>query len=80
MIFTFEAMVDAVLGAGQVEGMAAKTLVACEHPLNLTDTPASARSGEMKAVVGEHGVDPVRDTLDEPAKELRRDPPGRQFV
>jgi hypothetical protein len=25
MIFTFEAMVDAVLGAGQVEGMAAKT-------------------------------------------------------
>jgi hypothetical protein len=34
----------------------------------------------MKAVVGEHGVDPVRDTLDEPAKELRRDPPGRQFV
>jgi hypothetical protein len=39
-----------------------------EHLLNFGDTPASPRRGELKAIVGEHRVDRVRDTLDQPVR------------
>ena len=72
-----QAMIDAVLRTGQVERMGPKRLIVGKHPLNLADAPTSLRRGELKAVVGEHGVDPVRDAFDEPAKEVRRNPAGR---
>lgn len=68
MIEFREAMLDAVLSAGQVEGVGAKQLMRGEHLLNFGDTPASPRRGELKAIVGEHRVDRVRDTLDQPVR------------
>src|SRR5438874_2520071 len=75
-----EAMVDAVLGAGEVKVMRTKPLTGGEHRLNLADTPASTRRREFKAVVGEHGVDPVREVFQQPAQKVRRDSPGRPIV
>jgi hypothetical protein len=80
MIEFREAMTDAMLCAGQVKGVGAKELMVGEHLLNLPDIPASVRSGELKAIVGEYGVDPLRDALDEPPQEIRGDSSGRSFV
>src|SRR5258707_5837581 len=65
-----QAMVDVVLRAGEVECMCAKQLMASEHLLNLTHTPAAVRSRELKAVVGQHGVDTVRHAFDQLAEEV----------
>ena len=75
-----EAMLDAELRAGEVEGMGAKGLMSGQHLLNLGDAPAAMRRRELKPIVGQDGVDRVRDTLDQPAQEVRRDPSGRSFV
>lgn len=46
-----EAMLDRVLGTGQVEGMGTKRLMMRQQFLNLPDTPATARRRELEAVV-----------------------------
>ena len=75
-----EPMVDTVLGAREVKGVRPKALTGREHLPNLANTPAATWLRELKAVVGEHGVDPVRDVFKEPAEEVRRDPSGRAIV
>ena len=70
-------MIAGVLRTGQVERMRPKDLAVGEHALDLADAPAAMRGGELKAVVGEHGVNSVRYPVDEPAKEVGRNSPGR---
>ena len=46
-----------VLGAGEVEGVGAKELLAGQHLLDLVRRPGvTAGLGEMRAIVGEHCV------------------------
>jgi hypothetical protein len=75
-----EAMLDPQLRAGEVEGMGAKRLMSGLLLLNLGDRPAAMRRRELKPIVGQDRVDRVRNTLDQPAQEIRRDPWGRSFV
>jgi len=75
-----EAMLDPQLRAGEVEGMGAKRLMSGQLLLNLGDRPAAMRRRELKPIVGQDRVDRVRDTLDQPAQEVRRDPWSRSFV
>src|SRR4029453_5497682 len=80
-VFEFrEAMLDPQLRAGEVEGMGAKRLMSGKPLLNLGDRPASMRRRELKPIFGQDRVDRVRDTLDQPAQEVCRDPWGRSFV
>lgn len=52
-----QAMVDVEIGAGGFEGMAAKEHVLCPHRLDVFGRPAvTGRIGEVRAIVGEHGV------------------------
>lgn len=61
-----EAMIDIVLSTSQLEGMSAEDFLPLDHPLDLGDIPASARRiGEVDAVIGENGVDFVRDRSDQ---------------
>ena len=55
MIEFREAMVDAVLGAGQVKRVGTKALLVGDQLLKLWNAPAAVRRRELKAVVGEHG-------------------------
>jgi hypothetical protein len=66
-------MVDVVLGAGEREGMATEERLLGEKLLDLGRRPAVALGiGEVRAVVGEHCVDAVRDSGDQPAEEVCR--------
>src|SRR4051812_10445936 len=56
-------MLDVTLSAGQVKGVRATRLMRGEHLLSLGDTPAAAGRSELKAVVGEHGMNAVRDVV-----------------
>ena len=80
MIEFREAMVDAVLRAGQVKGVGPKALMAGDQLLNLDDGPTAMRRRELKAIVGEHGVDRVWDVRDEPAQKVSRRASRRPFV
>jgi hypothetical protein len=62
-----------MLSTGQVKGMRAKRPMICQHLLDFADAPAATRRGELKAIVGEHCVNPIRDTLDQPTKKIRCD-------
>ena len=65
-----------VLGAGEFEGVGAEQLLAREHRLDLGRRPGVAVGlGEMRAVVGEHGVNPVGHGRDQVAEEVARDTP-----
>ena len=80
MIEFREAMVDAVLGAGQVKRVGTKGLLTGDQLLKLCDGPTAMRHRELKAVIGEHGVDRVRDVSDEPAQEISRGAARRSLV
>lgn len=75
-----EAMVDGVLGAGQVKRVGTKALMTGDQLLKLGDGPTAMRRCELKAVIGEHGVDRVRDVGDEPTQEISRRASRRSFV
>jgi hypothetical protein len=47
-----EAMVDTVLGAGQVKGVGTKGLMTGDQLADLRDGPSAPRRCELKAVVG----------------------------
>ena len=75
-----QAMVDLVLGAGEVKACAPKALTGRQLLPHLVNTPASAGVRELNPVVGEHGADPVRHVVQPPAEEVRRDPSGRALM
>ena len=69
-----EPVLDVELGAGELEGMAEEWLLVSQHLLDVPGRPAIA-SGlrEVRAVVGEHGMDPVGDGCGEGAQEVAGD-------
>ena len=72
-----ESMFDIEVGAGCFEGMAAEGQFLFPHFLDVLWRPAIAgRIGEVRPVVGEHGVDPVRHGGGEVTQEVTGDPAG----
>jgi hypothetical protein len=70
-------VLDVEFGAGELEGVAEEWLLAGQHLLDLLGRPAIAGGlGEVRAVVGEHGVDPVGNCCGERPEELGRDTAG----
>ena len=67
-------VLDIELGAGELEGMAEEWLLAGQHLLDVLGRPAIAGGlGEVRAVVGEYGVDPVWNGCGERSQEVGRD-------
>jgi hypothetical protein len=64
-----EAMVDAVLGAGQVKRVSTKALMSVDQLLQLCDRPTGMRRRELKAICREYRMDRVRDVRNEPARK-----------
>jgi hypothetical protein len=60
-----EAMLDGVLGTGQVKAMGPKQSMIREHLPYLANAPAAPRRAELEAVVGQHRVDSIGDALDQ---------------
>lgn len=66
-----QAMVDVVLSTGQNEAMAAEPGLLRNQLLDLGRRPIIASGvSEMGSVVGQHGVDPVRNGVDQAAEEV----------
>ena len=64
-------MLDIELRAGEFEGVTAEGLLARQHLLDVFGRPAiPSRLGEVRPIVGEHGVDPVRNGFDQGSKEI----------
>src|SRR6266481_6530262 len=76
-----EAVVDVVLGAGEFEGMSAEHLATLDHSLDLGWPPAIAAGiGEVRAVIGQDGVDFVGNGFDKGSEEVRSDAPRRLLM
>lgn len=75
-----ETMVDAELGTGEIKGVGTEGPPVLEPLLNLLDTPAALRRRELKPVIREDRVNAVGHTVNEPSKEVRRDPARGLFV
>ena len=66
-------MLDIEFGAGELEGMTEEWLLAGQHLFDVLGCPAIAcRLGKVRAVVGEHGVDPVGNGCGERSEEVGR--------
>ena len=67
-----QAMIDIVLGAGVFEGVRPEELLlSLQGGLDVPRSRARiARRGEVGSVVGEDGMDPVRDRGDQAAQEV----------
>jgi hypothetical protein len=64
-------MIDIVEGAGVFEGMRVEELPIGDHLFDLSRRPCFASGvGEVGPVVGEDGMDPVGDGLDQVAQEV----------
>ena len=81
MAWLGQPMVDVVLGAGILEGIReeAASKIHCASDVGSSRADISWR-GEMGAVVGQNGMNLVRDGTHEGMKEVARDPPGGIFV
>ena len=76
MAWLGQPVLDVEIGAGGLEGVAEEGLFVCLHLPDVLWRPAvPARLGEVRAVVGEHGVDLVGNGGDEVTKEVARDAP-----
>jgi len=76
-----QAMIDVERGACVFEGVGAEEFALLDGASDLRDGRTGiAGIGELDAVVGQDGVDLVRDGLDRRAQEVRRDPCGGLFV
>ena len=76
-----EAVVDTVLGASEFEGVSAEDLTPLEHGVDLGRSPAiAARIGEVRAVVGQDGVDFVGNGFEKGSEEVRGDAPRRLLM
>ena len=74
-------MLDAVLRAGELEGVSAEEFAAVYgFPNERCGRSDVAGRGEVDPVVGEHGVHAVRDGLQESPQEVARDPRGGPLV
>lgn len=70
-----QSVCDVELGAGEREGVAEERLSTGSHLLDVLRRPAVAGGiGEVRAIVGEHGVDPVGDCGRESPEEVAGDP------
>src|SRR3954453_9373146 len=60
-----------VLGAGEFERVGAEELLARQHRLDLVGGPGGAAGlGEVGAIVGEYGVNPIGHSRDQVSKEV----------
>jgi hypothetical protein len=76
-----EAVVDVVLGTRKFEGMGTEVFATLEHGLDLSWPPAIAAGiSEVRAVVGQGGVDFVGNGSDKGSEEVRGDAPRRLLV
>jgi hypothetical protein len=76
-----QAMIDIVLGAGIFEGMRPSELSSLQGGLDVRRSRARiAWRGEVGSVVGEDGVDLVRNGGDQAAQEIRGGPARHLFV
>jgi hypothetical protein len=75
-----EAMLDAMLGAGEVERVGTEGAGSGEHLPNFLDAPAAMRRREVKSIVREHRVDRVRHPLNQPPQKVRSNPRCGSFV
>lgn len=70
-----EAVVDVGLGAGELEGVGAEEFSPLDRELDFrSGGTAITGRGEMHSVVGEHGMDLVRHSLEERIQEVGRNP------
>src|SRR5919206_3102786 len=73
-----QSVLDVEISAGRLEGVAAEGHVLGPHGLDILGRPAVASwVGEVRAVVGEHGVDFIGYGRGEVAKKVARDTPRR---
>lgn len=76
-----QSMLYVQLGAGEREGVAKEALVFRLHLLDIVLRPAIAGGiGEVRPIVGEHGVNLVRHGGGEVTQEVTCDPPGRLLM
>ena len=76
-----EPVLDLEIGAGEFEGMATERLAGVSHAPDVRGLPAAAgRLGEVRAIVGENGVDPIGDRLGKAAQEVCGDETGHPLV
>src|SRR5258708_3129027 len=75
MFWFGQTVVDVGFGAGELEGVGAEQFSLLKSELDLGDCGASiAGRGEVDPVVGEYGMDFVRNGLDQGFEEVCRDP------
>ncbi len=75
-----QAVIDVVTGAGDFKGVGAKMLSTLLSQLDVGGGRTEvARGGEVSAVVGENGVDFIRDELDEFLQKIGGLAPSRPF-
>ena len=71
MLRLCQPVVDIVDGAGIFEGMRSEGLLVGDHLPDFHRRPGVASGiGEVGSVVGKNRVNPVRDSLDQPAQEI----------
>ena len=76
MAWLCQPVLDVEISTSCLEGVAAEWHLLCPHCLDVLRRPAVAgRVGEVSAVIGEHGVNPVGHRRHEVAKEVARDTP-----
>jgi hypothetical protein len=74
-------VVDAGLGAGELEGMSQEHLAMLHGQLDFGRCRAGvSRRSEVGSVVGKHGVDLVRNSLEQGAEEIAGHAPGGLFM
>ena len=70
----FGSLFNVELGAGELEGVTKERLVTRQHLSAVLRRPSIAtRLGEVRAVIGEHGVDPVGNRRGESPEEVAGD-------
>ena len=81
MVGLCEAMVDVLLGAGQIEGVTAEYLLDRQHRLDFLDGPTLPfRVGELGPVIRQRGVDLVGNGSDQPSQKIPRNPSRGPFM
>jgi hypothetical protein len=74
-------VLDVVLSAGQIEAVGTEQLLALHHLTDLNRVPTVATwVGEVRSVVGENGMNPVGNGLNQGPEEVARDPLGDFLV
>lgn len=81
MVGLGQSVLDVVLGAGILEGMGPEDLTAVHGLADQRRCGCDvAGRGEVDAVIGEHGVDPIRHRFQQSSQEVGGDTGGGTFV